>query len=154
MLQNKWPLYLSSLYGCCILLKFLLERKHQTSHPNARVTTKNKTNVSDESSFEISTEDMYIEFDYHVWNACRIKQKNAPLVAACEEGYFEIVQTLVKYGYDIDFVNPNLRSPLMAACYYGHADIIKYLLGCNCNVDLGDDEGQTALHIACREKET
>ncbi|CAC5413786.1 ANKRD50 [Mytilus coruscus] len=151
LLQNKWPLYLSSVNGCCNLIKFLLERQASDIHPNAGVTTTHKTNFCDERSFEISTEDMFLDFDFRVWNEYRIKQKNAPLVAACEKGYFEIVQTLVKFGYDIDFVNPNLKSPLMAACYYGHADIMKYLLGCNCNVDLGDNEGQTALHIACRE---
>ncbi|XP_052073935.1 uncharacterized protein LOC127711823 [Mytilus californianus] len=151
MLQNKWPLYLSSLYGCCILIQFLLERKASDLHPNTGVTTTNTTNFCDESSFEISTEDMFIDFDYRVWNDCRIKQNNAPLVAACEEGYFEIVQTLVKYGYDIDFVNANLKSPLMTACYYEHTDIVKYLLDCNCKVDLEDNGGQTALHVACSE---
>jgi hypothetical protein len=32
----------------------------------------------------------------------RIKFKNSPMVAACEEGYIDIVECLVENGYNID----------------------------------------------------
>ncbi|XP_076108014.1 uncharacterized protein LOC143076203 isoform X3 [Mytilus galloprovincialis] len=142
LLHNRWPLYLSSMYGCSIFVQFLLEQ--QKNIPSELLQ-----DISDRSRFEIAdhdsdTEDIDTDSDMY-----KITHKNAPLVVACTEGHLQIVQTLVQYGYDIDCVKPGLLSPLFAACYYGHTDIVQYLLGCNCTVDLENCDGQTALHVAC-----
>ncbi|VDI40868.1 Hypothetical predicted protein [Mytilus galloprovincialis] len=142
LLHNRWPLYLSSMYGCGIFVQFLLEQ-HKNTPSNLLQDS------SDESSFEISIIDDDTEDDCTDLNRRQIKRINAPLVVACTEGNLQIVQTLVKYGYDIDCVKPGLLFPLYAACYCGHTDIVQYLLACNCKVDLEDHNGQTALHGAC-----
>ncbi|XP_052074887.1 serine/threonine-protein phosphatase 6 regulatory ankyrin repeat subunit B-like [Mytilus californianus] len=140
LLHNRWPLYLSSMYGCGIFVQFLLEQ-----HTPSELLQ----DISDKSSFEIAandsdTEDVETDSDRY-----RITHKNAPLVIACTEGHLQIVQILVKYGYEVDCVKPGLLSPLYAACYYGHSDTVQYLLGCKCKVDLENCDGLTALHVAC-----
>ncbi|CAC5418977.1 unnamed protein product [Mytilus coruscus] len=142
LLHNRWPFYLSSMYGCNIVVQFLLEHKTASDFNHYS---------DDESSLEIYVDDT--EYDnptFMTLDQYQIKHKNAPLVAACTEGHLQIVQTLVKYGYDIDGV----LSPLFAACHNGHTDIVNFLLACNCEVDSKNQHGQTALHGACMNGNT
>ncbi|XP_063396574.1 ankyrin-3-like [Mytilus trossulus] len=136
LLHNRWPIYLSSKYGCSIVVQFLLEQKTalDLNHDS-----------EDERSLEIYVEDSDTEYYDLTLDKYRIMHKNAPLAAACTEGHSQIVRSLVKYGYDIDGV----LCPLFAACHNGHTDIVNFLLTCNCEVDTKNCQGQTALHGAC-----
>ncbi|CAC5399401.1 unnamed protein product [Mytilus coruscus] len=143
--HNRWPIYLSSMYGCSIVVQFLLEQQ----------TASDLQHYSDDkSSLEIYVDDSDNEDDDLKLDQNQIRHKTAPLVAACTEGHLEIVQILVKYGYDIDVVKEGILSPLFAACYNGHKNIVQFLLACDCKVDLEDHHCQTALHGACMKNNT
>ncbi|VDI64738.1 Hypothetical predicted protein [Mytilus galloprovincialis] len=141
LLCNRWPIYLSSMFGCSIVVQFLLEQKTASDFNH---------DSEDERSFEIYVEDSDDEYNDPAVDKYQIMHKNAPLVAACIEGHLQIVRTLVKYGYDIDGV----LSPLFAACNNGHMEIVNFLLVCNCDVDSKNQHGQTPLHVACMNGNT
>ncbi|XP_063396571.1 uncharacterized protein LOC134681083 [Mytilus trossulus] len=136
LLRNRWPIYLSSMYGCSIVVQFLLEQRTAPDFNHED---------EDESSFEIYVEDSDDEYNDLALDNYKIRLTNAPLVEACTEGHLQIVQSLVQYGYDIDGV----LCPLFAACHNGHTDIVNFLLTCNCIVNTKNRQGQTALHGAC-----
>ena len=58
-----------------------------------------------------------------------------PLHSACEEGYLEIVKTLVTHGARTDKGGGRLNmTPLLYACEGGHKEVVQYLIeevGCS-----------------------
>jgi ankyrin repeat protein len=153
LLYNRWPLYLSAVKGCKLLVKFLLEekRKHQDmlmDKPESDIYVCNFDSDSESKSrskYSFSKDDnRTIEGD-----AYQIVFENSPMVAACEGGYIDIVKCLVEHGYNINHSGTILPTPLFSACKYGKKDVVDYLLKKNCKVDAIDKIGQIALHAAC-----
>ena len=72
---------------------------------------------------------------------------------ACEGGYKDIVEILIKHNVDINLLDCSLFgvsyfTPIVFACRNGHTDIVKLLLDNNCDV-LDDNGFSLALHSAC-----
>ncbi len=67
---------------------------------------------------------------------------------AALNGNFEVVQSAVKAGVDIEARNENGYSSLMLASYNGHQHIIKLLLENGANVDAVENLNRTALMFA------
>ena len=174
LLYNKWPLYLSAVSGCKLLVQFILNEKrtngmcnkldkdgnHQdmlkdkpesdmyacSSDSDTNSKSKNKWDFSRLRNFNDKKDDKHTTEE----DACRIQFENSPMVAACEGGYIDIVECLVKYGYYIDHSDTDLPTPLFSACKYGSKDVVDFLLKRNCQVDAYDESGMTALHAACK----
>ena len=161
LLYNHWPLYLSAVKGCKLLVTFILEekRKHQDMlmdipesdryicnfDPDSESKSRSEYSFSRRYNLSCTKDDRRtIEGD-----AYRIQFKNSPMVAACEGGYIDIVQCLVENGYNINHSGTNLPTLLFSACKYGKKDVVDFLLKRNCKVDAIDEIGQIALHAAC-----
>jgi len=97
---------------------------------------------------------------------------NTPLHHASLAGNLDIVKYLIKSGANVNLVDINERTPLHSAtidgldecgydtanhdeshvCHYQHlnTETVKYLIDSNVPIDSGDDDGNTALHLAAR----
>jgi ankyrin repeat protein/energy-coupling factor transporter ATP-binding protein EcfA2 len=176
LLYNKWPLYLSAVNGGKLLVEFILNEKRTSGMCNKLDKDGNHQDMlkdkpesdmyacSFDSDTNSESKSRSIRDFPRLWNvydtkddkrtteedACRIQYENSPMVAACEGGYIDIVECLVKYGYYIDHSDTILPRPLFSACKYGYKDVVDFLLKRNCEVDAVDENGQTALHAACQ----
>ena len=153
LLYNRWPLYLSAVKGCKLLIKFILEekRKHQDMLMDKPESDMYVCNFDSDSESKSRSEYSFSKDDKRTieGDAYRIQFKNSPMVAACERGYIDIVQCLVENGYNIDHSDTNLPTPLFSACKYGKKDVVDFLLKKNCKVDAVHNIGEIALHAAC-----
>ena len=180
LLYNKWPLYLSAVNGCKLLVQFILNEKRTSGMCNKLDKDGNHQDMlmdkpeSDMYACSIDTDNdesttTFYDTDDDKRNsklydddddddnkriteedAYRIKFENSPMVAACEGGYIDIVECLVENGYNIDHYDTNLPTPLFSACRYGNKDVVDFLLKRNCEVDAVSKYRWTALHAACK----
>ena len=67
---------------------------------------------------------------------------------ACRKGKLPRVETLIKWGADVNKEISDGWTPLMAASYYGHADIARALLAAGADVNAADNGGGMALMFA------
>ena len=83
----------------------------------------------------------------------QVPNKQLLLYHACENGYYDVAQSLLDKGLDIDFHWKGKYTALMEACSKKNADIACYLIekGANLNTVLGDI---TALKVAMKNKNT
>jgi len=167
LLYNRWPLYLSAVKGCKLLVQFILSEKRISGMCNKLDKDRNHQDMlmdkpesdmygcrydsdSDSQSESGSNfDDVNDDGRTTEEDASRIQFENSPMVAACEGGYIDIVECLVEYGYNIDHSDTNLPTPLFSACRYGNKDIVDFLLKRKCKVDTINKFGQIALHAAC-----
>ena len=160
LLCNHWPLYLSSVSGCKLLVEFILNEQRTSGRCNKL----DKDGNHQDMLMDRPESDMYVcnidtdngestTIDNNVNDeddAYRIQFENAPMVAACEGGYIDIVECLVENGYNIDHSDSDLPTPLFSACKYGNKDVVDFLLKRNCKVNAIDNNHQIALHAACK----
>jgi ankyrin repeat protein len=65
---------------------------------------------------------------------------------ACEGGYKDIVEILIKHNVDINQRGGQLnKTPICYACSKGHTDIVQILLHNNC--DIFDDEANSVQYL-------
>ncbi len=69
---------------------------------------------------------------------------------AAENGYIEIMRTLLQRGINVDTSMVGDTTPLRAASENGHLDIVKLLLEFNADVNASNDDGRTALQAAAK----
>ena len=165
LLYNQWPLYLSAVNGGKLLVEFILNEQRTSGMCNKLDKDGNHQDMLMDKPESNSESDSRGEFDFDRLcnfydtnddertteeDAYRIQFENSPMVAACEGGYIDIVECLVKYGYNIDHSDNNLPMPLFSACLYGNKDVVDFLLKRNCKVDAIDENGRIALHAACK----
>ena len=86
---------------------------------------------------------------------------DTPLIIACSEGYFKIVEYLLqailssssilssKYKASINHLNKNGWTPLIYACYYGHYNVVKLLIDYHVDINMKSHYGNTALYRSC-----
>ncbi|XP_029640019.1 ankyrin repeat, PH and SEC7 domain containing protein secG-like isoform X2 [Octopus sinensis] len=90
----------------------------------------------------------------NVYNA-QINQQDShsrtPLYMACEDGYHNLVELLLKSNVDVNMADKHGRTPLHMACRGGHTEIVQMLLQFKANVNMVDEYGKTPLHMACSE---
>lgn len=77
------------------------------------------------------------------------------LILACCYGNKFLVQTLVRFGADVNYKDKNGRYPLLVCVEYGFLDLVRFLISRNANIYVVDSRGNTALilSINCRAKE-
>lgn len=83
---------------------------------------------------------------------CQDGEGLTPLHYACEYGKLDIIHTLFDKAGDliqIDIKDKYGWSPLFTAVHHGNHPCVKALIRKGCNVNLVNDNGKTALHIAC-----
>ena len=67
----------------------------------------------------------------------------------CLESHFECIQTLLKYGCDVNLKDADSRTTLYILALENKLKVVKFLLDfSNVNVNIPDSEGRTALHVA------
>ncbi|CAI9726805.1 E3 ubiquitin-protein ligase MIB2-like [Octopus vulgaris] len=90
----------------------------------------------------------------NVYNA-QINQQDShsrtPLYMACEDGYHNLVELLLKSNVDVNMADKHGRTPLHMACRGGYTEIVQMLLQFKANVNMVDEYGKTPLHMACSE---
>lgn len=74
-----------------------------------------------------------------------------PLTSAIEDGTFEIVKLLIKYGASVRTL-PGSRSPLLYAIELPDEEIVSYLIEHGADVNETYDNGWTPLHYAVHWK--
>jgi ankyrin repeat protein len=76
-----------------------------------------------------------------------------PMLAACFNGFLEIVQWLHARGAAMDVTRPTKKgeTPMFGACYNGHLEIVQWLHahGAAMDVTRPDNNGVTPMLIAC-----
>ena len=76
--------------------------------------------------------------------------KNSLHIAA-ENGYFDIVETLIQHGAIVDCIAITEQvTPLMLAAQGGHSRVVRFLISQGADVRAKNGYGNTALHCACR----
>lgn len=79
------------------------------------------------------------------------EQKNSLHVAA-ENGFLEVVQTLLNHGAVVDCrAGSNQATALILAATNTSVEVVKCLLDAGAHVEVENGYGNTALHEACRE---
>ncbi|CAF0868090.1 unnamed protein product [Brachionus calyciflorus] len=73
---------------------------------------------------------------------------NLPLMIAIIRNNFDIFQTLIEYGADVNAQNESLKTALMLAAFYGKLEFVKELRACNASYDFVDKTGMTVVHYA------
>lgn len=71
----------------------------------------------------------------------------SPLCCACENGYYDVVDTLLKNGVDPDECGNSFMGPIQIAARNGHVDIVKRLV--ESGIDVDDHNICTPLYCAC-----
>ena len=74
------------------------------------------------------------------------------LFYAVEMGRFDIIETLVLKGANVNVQDDNSVTPLMKAVEKGDFDTVAFLIGHGADVNLKDSGGRTALHFVWRGK--
>ncbi|XP_033113484.1 protein fem-1 homolog C-like [Anneissia japonica] len=72
-----------------------------------------------------------------------------PLWCAAAAGHFNIVQSLIKHGANVNHTTFSNSTPLRAACFDGHYDIVKYLVQHKADIEVANRHGHTCLMISC-----
>ena len=77
------------------------------------------------------------------------RKKRSPLSIACDKGYLEIVELLIRKGQTTKINSPNNdgNTPLITACHNGHVAVSKLLIELpSVNMNIVNAKGDTALH--------
>ena len=88
-------------------------------------------------------------FNWKVDICCLCRKKRSPLSIACDKGYIDIVELLIKHGQTtkINISNSDGFTPLIIACHNGHVAVAKLLTELpTVNINLANTKGDTALH--------
>jgi hypothetical protein len=72
----------------------------------------------------------------------------SPLIVAAQEGFSEIVQTLIDAKVDMEARTPDGLSALMAAARDGHLETVQLLLNSGADADAVTNQGTSALMMA------
>uniref|UniRef100_A0A3B3R0F1 Death-associated protein kinase 1 n=1 Tax=Paramormyrops kingsleyae TaxID=1676925 RepID=A0A3B3R0F1_9TELE len=87
----------------------------------------------------------------------RNREGESPLLTAAARGFQDIVECLVEYGADLNSTDKvgclfqDGHTALHLAVRRCQVDVIKYLLRHSCQLDHQDHQGNTPLHIACKD---
>ena len=81
-------------------------------------------------------------------NRLRTTGNKTVLYLACENGYSDIVELLLKQKADTTICSHGGYSPLTISARNGHLAVVKVLLKSGVNIEARDDEDRTALYAA------
>ena len=77
---------------------------------------------------------------------------SGPLHYACQEGYLQLAELLLRYGADPDMEDADMQTPLHFAAKHNHPDCAELLLEFGAFVDAPDIAGWTPLRSAILRK--
>lgn len=64
----------------------------------------------------------------------------------------DIIKHVIQYDSKlVDMVNSDGDTPLMLSIHLDRYDLVEYLIKCKCNIDAVNNNGDTALSLACKE---
>ena len=72
------------------------------------------------------------------------------LYVACQKGMTYTVETLLKGGVNMNFLNEIGASPLYIACQRGHGEVVRLLLENGADVHLGEQSEYIPFYVACQ----
>lgn len=76
-----------------------------------------------------------------------------PVYLAARSGSVECIKLLVENGGLVDSKCDLTKStPIMAACKYGHVEVVKYLYAKGADINVTNENDETPLIIAARNK--
>ena len=81
------------------------------------------------------------------WNQSGFHKDEMVVMRAVQNGDIELLELLMQYGFDVDFVNREFGVPLHVAIQYNLRDMLRFLLSNGANPDIVQD-GHRAIHIA------
>ena len=79
---------------------------------------------------------------------------NTPLIAAAAAGRIKVVEYLIRRKVNINAQDPHGTTALMWAVFKGHRDVAQYLVSKGADTKILRDDGDTALDIARKWKQT
>ena len=151
--HRNTPLHLASRNGHLGCVKLIIETSTVRVDPN--LTNRNKQtalHIACEYGHRNLAEYLVIhtECDPNVQDI----HENTPLHIICRNGHLECVELIVETStvrVDLNLTNKKNQTALYLACEYGHRNIAEYLLTkAECNPNVQDNDGNTPLHIICR----
>jgi ankyrin repeat protein len=74
-----------------------------------------------------------------------------PMVLACQNGMYQVVQELYKRGACIQQSSHSGSTPLIQACHFGHLDIVHFLIFHGANIQTPNFHNTTPLMRAAQE---
>ncbi|KAK6973397.1 ankyrin repeat domain-containing protein 50 [Biomphalaria glabrata] len=77
-----------------------------------------------------------------------VAETKSLMPAAEIEKISKLIDSIIKFGRNINKKNSQGLTPLMLAANFGHTSGVKTLIMLNTTVDLADNNGQTALMLA------
>ncbi|WP_128895842.1 ankyrin repeat domain-containing protein [Longirhabdus pacifica] len=80
------------------------------------------------------------------------EEMETPLMLASKQGYADKVETLIRFGADVNYRN-NDTSVLEHAIKDSHPNVVTVLIEGNVDVNVQDNDGETALMIAANRNE-
>ena len=67
----------------------------------------------------------------------------------CPNGNLNVVQFLLKQGFDMNVTSNNGGTGFHMACICGNFNVVQFLLQQGFDMNIGDNEGYTGFHVAC-----
>ncbi|KAH9515578.1 hypothetical protein Btru_011435 [Bulinus truncatus] len=85
-------------------------------------------------------------------NICEASSGDSPLMLAVRKESIEMIQTLVRFGADVNCLNIKKQSALMIACQLGRVEIVKVLVLKGAHLSASDAFSKTAVMYAAEKK--
>ena len=78
---------------------------------------------------------------------CTNSDGYTPLHIVASEGHFQLIDTLVQHGAEVDARNDSFRTPLHIACLRGFLNVIQSLIQRKADINAKDSENNTPTHF-------
>ena len=82
--------------------------------------------------------------------AARDRFEYTPLHWAAVQGHWDVVETLVERGADVNALGWDGGTPLHMACHHDRPDMVRVLLDAGADLTIRNQWGRTPLHVAAR----
>ncbi|HLF17418.1 MAG TPA: ankyrin repeat domain-containing protein [Candidatus Omnitrophota bacterium] len=140
----QWtPLMAASYQGQLELVKLLVEKGADISKEGYSVSQDEPEAAADIAAYSGRLEILLYLLD----QGATLKEDT--IFKSARGGHLDVVQFLVKGGFDVNTPGPNRgKTLLMEAAWWGHLGIVEFLLKSKADVNAADQNGYTALSDA------
>jgi ankyrin repeat protein len=83
----------------------------------------------------------------HAWNQRGLQQDEIVVLRAVQNADIELLELLMEYNFDVNFVNREFGVPLHVAIHYGLREMLQFLLLKGANPNIKQD-GHCPVHVA------
>ena len=144
--SGQTPLFAACIAGSLELVRFLLDCGASLNHQDTSGQTALHIALEYEHSYLAKT----IIESYHPNLYIRDINNRTALHVAISKGLMQWSQYLTKY-FDDDIGTDTSYLQLLAACCVGEVRIVRQLLECGTPVNEVNEQGSSALHVACEQ---